>query len=165
MSHAKFSRTTSRRSFTRRRRAGLASVVVLVAGLAIAVAASAAAPLGHYTIDHGAVTDVKTRLTWQQATSSTTYTQADAARICATLSLNGGGWRLPTVKELVTLVDVSVGSGPTIDSTAFPDTPSGPFWSSTPSAEAAGVAWAVYFSGGNAYSDEVSNSDYVRCVR
>ena len=144
---------------------GLASVVVVVAGLAIAVAGSAVAPIGRYTIDHGAVTDVKTKLTWQQATSSTTYTQADAASACATLSLNGGGWRLPTVKELVTLVDVSVASGPTIDSTAFPDTPSGPFWSSTSSAEAAGVAWAVYFSGGNAYSDEVSNSDYVRCVR
>lgn len=92
-------------------------------------------------------------------------TTADAATACANLSLNGRGWRLPTVKELVTLVDVSVASGPTIDSTAFPDTPSGPFWSSTPWAEAACVAWTVYVFGGNAYSDEVSNSDYVCCVR
>jgi hypothetical protein len=139
--------------------------VVVVAGLAIAAAGSAVAPAGRYTIDHGAVTDVKTKLTWQQAASSTTYTQAGAASVCATLSLNGGRWRLPTVKELVTLVDVSVASGPTIDATAFPGTPSGSFWSSTPSAEAAGVAWALYFSGGNAYSDEVSSSAYVRCVR
>jgi hypothetical protein len=165
MSHRKISQTRSRGSFTRRRRPGLAGVVVVVAGLAIAAAGSAVAPAGRYTIDHGAVTDVKTKLTWQQAASSTTYTQAGAASVCATLSLNGGRWRLPTVKELVTLVDVSVASGPTIDATAFPGTPSGPFWSSTPSAEAAGVAWALYFSGGNAYSDEVSNSDYVRCVR
>jgi len=147
--------------------AGLLRAAILATGLLTVDAGRAAAPHGRYTVGSGSVYDNETRLTWQRTAPSSTYIQTGAASYCATLNLNGATWRLPTIKELVTIVDVTVASpGPTIDSAAFPGTVPGPFWSSTPYAGASsGVVWAVYFYGGNAYSDDVSNADYVRCVR
>ena len=144
----------------------LLGAAVIAAGLVIVIAGRASAPAGRYTTDADTVYDTKTKLTWQQALSSSSYTQAGAASYCSSLGLNGATWRLPTVKELVTIVDVSVASpGPTIDSTAFPGTPASYFWSSTPYAGASGDAWYVSFYGGDANDDGVSKTSYVRCVR
>ena len=59
-----------------------------------------------YTTAGGTVYDTKTKLTWQQAISSSTYTWADAQTYCAgvSMSLGGTGWRLPTLVELKTIV-------------------------------------------------------------
>jgi len=142
-------------------------VVSVFAGvLASGGAGRASAPAGHYAIANGAVYDTKTKLTWQQAASSSTYTQPAAASYCATLGLNGATWRLPTMKELLTIVDLSVSPpGPTIDSTAFPGTPPDYFWSSTPYAGAADSAWGVYFNNGYTDYNGVSIIYSVRCVR
>jgi hypothetical protein len=141
-------------------------VAVLSVGLGIVGAGHASAPVGRYTIDHGAVHDAKTSLTWQQAVSATTYTQTDAVSYCATLGLNGATWRLPTMKELLTIVDLSVAPpGPTIDSTAFPSTPTGYFWSSTLYAGTPGSAWSVLFYYGFSYGNDMTNTSYARCVR
>jgi hypothetical protein len=113
---------------------------------------------------NGTVYDIKTKLTWQQALPSTTYSWAGAKTYCAGLSLSGAGWRLPTVKELQTVVDESQ-SSPSIDLNAFPSTPSDWFWSSSPLAGSSSTAWLVHFYDGNTTYDDAALTMYVRCVR
>ena len=140
------------------------------------------APSGHYTIGTGAtagvVLDNASGLYWQQAAATDFYSWADAQTVCATLDLDGAGWRLPTAKELFSLLDRSQPAAPYIDSTAFPDLSSGSFlsdefWSATPQVSPltdAGTpvfAWTIDFSqGGGLVDDGVAGGVvYVRCVR
>jgi hypothetical protein len=101
--------------------------LVAVAGLlalVVVVPSRASAPAGRFTASGGIVHDSKTGLDWQQVVSSTKYTYANAMAYCSgnTAALAGSGWRLPSIKELQTLVDDSVASpSPTLDASAFPD--------------------------------------------
>lgn len=128
------------------------------------------APAGRYTVSGAGaaatVLDTKTKLTWQQTPASTPLAWADAKTYCAGVgsTLNGTGWRLPTVKELLTLVDYS-GTMPAIDATAFPDTPNTFFWSSTPLASSAVDAWDVVFGDGSTFTSDIATTNEVRCVR
>ncbi len=140
---------------------GAASVLCLPASNA-----RANAPPGRYSIANGTVTDTATKLVWQQAVDPGTYTWAGAKSYCAGLSLAGGGWRVPSMKELMTLVDFSVGPpGPTIDAAAFPNTPADYFWSSSPLAGQSSYAWLVFFSIGGTGYNGVTYTLRVRCVR
>jgi len=139
----------------------LAAVVVVVA---LTASARANAPAGRYTTASGTVYDTKTKLTWQQAVASVTYTWAGAKAYCAGLNLNGTGWRLPTIKELQTIVDDSQ-TKPSIDTTAFPSTPADWFWSSSPLAGSSSYAWYVYFYLGYTDYGDVFGAVNVRCVR
>ncbi len=109
----------------------------------------------------GLVRDMMTNLVWQQQASPGIMPWAVAKTYCPS------GFRLPTVKELTTIVDASVvDPGPTIDSTAFPGTPGQSFWTSTPHAGVPGNVWTVYFGNGlSGYDDSGITSNYVRCVR
>jgi hypothetical protein len=139
---------------------------IFALGLGVGVAGRASAPPGRYAIANGTVYDTKTKLTWQQAISSAMYSQADATTYCSTLGLNGVAWRLPTMRELITIVDLSVAPpGPTIDSVAFPGTPQDYFWSSTQYSGLPGSAWSVHFYYGFSYGNMVTDTSYVRCVR
>ena len=140
---------------------------ILVATLALSLQASASAPPGRYTISGGTVFDNKTKLTWQQQTPATLYTWAGAKTYCAGLgtTLGGSGWRLPTVRELLTLIDYSQGPPPVIDTTAFPGTPAGDFWSSSPQAGSATNAWEVWFYFGNPKVSATTSTLNVLCVR
>jgi hypothetical protein len=156
----------------RKRMRHLGGVGTLAALLAVSFVCHAGAPAGRFTASSGTVHDTKTGLTWQQAVPAGTYTWGSAStsgtaqNYCASLTLNAVSWRLPTMKELTTIVDYSVASpGPAIDTTAFPSTPTGGFWSSTPQA-ASSNAWAVYFNGANgAPISNTSAALSVRCVR
>jgi Protein of unknown function (DUF1566) len=146
---------------------------IVVAVVASALATRAAVPAGHFTVESGTVLDNKTKLTWQQATSGTVTwgsigASGTAQWYCSTLSLNGNGWRLPTEKELLTLVDFSVSFTSTmIDATAFPGEPAAAFWSNTDATGAglSGFAWLVFFTNGEAGNDNETNAHNVRCVR
>ena len=107
----------------------------------------------------GLVRDTLTQLVWQQTASSTTMNWADAKTYCSSVGL-----RLPTVKELDSLVDLTVTSGATIDPTAFPNTPAEWFWTSSPPGSPS-HAWFVSFSDGSSGADVITDSSYVRCVR
>jgi hypothetical protein len=138
--------------------------------IGLAMIASAAAPPGRFVVNAaaGTVRDGTTNLTWQRTVSGT-YTWAQATTYCQGLNLGGfsTGWRLPTKKELETLVDFRVVS-PAIDVTAFPGTPAGIFWfwwTSTPYAGSSGVAWYVNFYDGFSYYVGTTNTYRVRCVR
>jgi len=130
--------------------------------------AIADAPPGRYTIAAGEVTDTQTGLIWQQGMSSTTgVTWADAPTYCSTLNWNGHTWRLPSLRELQTLVDESTTQAPAIDLTAFPGTPSTYFWTSTAFSASASYAWIVDFTSGFTfgYGIDVTGEYPVRCVR
>ena len=75
-------------------------------------------------------------------------------------------WRLPTVKELSTIVDSSIPyPGPTINTAYFPNTVSSYYWSSTTYAGSPDYAWGVYFYSGYVYRYGKSYRRYVRAVR
>jgi hypothetical protein len=77
----------------------------------------------------------------------------------------GGGYRLPTVKELLTIVDFSK-SNPAIDSNAFPNTPAVAFWTATPLAGSPPTsAWFISFDDGYAGNADMGQPNRVRCVR
>lgn len=131
------------------------------------------APSEHYTSSTDTVRDNASGLVWQRAGPTETYSGADARSYCQGLSLAGfsSGWRLPSLKELETLVDVR-SYAPAIDGTAFPNTPaSGPsangFWSSSLTASLSTFAWGVAFDYGYDYSYNLDpyNVYRVRCVR
>lgn len=126
--------------------------------------ATSGMPASRYQIDASSdsVTDARTGLVWQRSTSATKQTWTDASSYC---QARGTGWRLPSLKELLTLVDPSQ-KLPAIDTSAFPSTPkSDNYWSATPAVNASPfVAWYVAFDEG-ASSMTTNNELWVRCVR
>jgi hypothetical protein len=126
--------------------------------------AFADAPTGRYVVDGGTVTDTRTRLTWQRSPDATPRGWTFAAPYCSDLDLNGKGWRLPSVKELLTLVDESRW-GPAIDPVAFPSTPSDYFWTSSQLATFPMFVWTVFFGKGTASFFDINNPRLIRCVR
>ncbi len=109
------------------------------------------------------VQDTLTGLAWQQQPSTTAMTWADAGTYCASA---GSGFRLPTVKELSSIVDFTVASpGPAINPTAFPNTANAGFWTSSPWNGSAGYVWDVSFYDGSAETDREGDVQNVRCVR
>jgi len=126
----------------------------------------------------GVVVDNVTGLQWQRAVDappdggpggsdggSGLYLWEAAKRYCSNLPLAGGGWRLPSRIELVSLIDTTR-MGPSIDVIAFPGTPPESFWTSSPSGLAY-YAWSVSFTYGNVgnYSSGDAKAFRVRCVR
>ena len=136
-------------------------------GLLFASIGHASAPAGRYSITGGAiatVADNQTGLIWQQLIDGKGYNYVGAKSYCA--QLLGGAWRLPSPKELQTLIDESVTS-PAIDQTAFPNTPSIPgswFWTLQP-VEGASLGWAVRFQEGLTTTAGTDSLFFVRCVR
>jgi hypothetical protein len=121
-------------------------------------------PSEHYRVADGNVFDTRTGLTWQQTLDPTMRPWADATATCAALTFAGGGWRLPNMKELQSLVD-EARADPALDPTAFPDTPPDSFWTSTRVAGTTDSAWRVSFSQGYAYDENVMYAYRARCVR
>ena len=114
------------------------------------------------------VVDNNTGLMWQQTIPTDEYEKWDGAvSYCNGLSYAGyDDWRLPTPLELLTIVDNSK-YDPALDTTYFPNTPSGYFWSSSTLVNDTSLAWKVDFYNGHVavghYYDETWY--YVRCVR
>lgn len=113
----------------------------------------------------GTVTDNTTGLMWAQGSSANNMTWKEALAWCEALSLAGyGDWRLPTIKELKTLVDDD-SDGLAIDIDYFPETVATYYWSSTTNAYYTEHAWLVSFNYGNNGHGNKSSRYYVRAVR
>ncbi|HEX5784033.1 MAG TPA: DUF1566 domain-containing protein [Burkholderiaceae bacterium] len=138
----------------------------------------------------GTVTDTTTGLVWDRcalgsrtsaatlcaANTNATYTWADAlAQVSARNTAHHLGfsdWRLPNVRELESLVDIAAPVWPTVDVSAFPDTPvdgdawaNGGHWSSTTYGSSPTWAWGVEFSFGFPTIGDKGDLLYVRLVR
>ncbi len=111
----------------------------------------------------GTVRDNSNGLVWQRAVDAGDYSQAGAIAYCASLTLAGGGWRLPTKDELLSIVDTRF--WPTIDSTYFPGTPVSWYWSSSSAAGSPSSGWYVYFGDGYAGYVDATATLRARCVR
>jgi hypothetical protein len=120
-----------------------------------------------YSVDEaGVVIDNVTQLQWQRAASATSMSWIDAARLCENLALAGGGFRLPSRIELLSLLDLTQ-SNSAIDAVAFPGTPAEGFWSGSYIAGPPADAWGVNFgfSTSIVFQDDVNHERRVRCVR
>jgi len=113
-----------------------------------------------------AVLSPDTGLMWSIATiGGKKMTHADAEKAVKELCLCGfSDWRLPTIKELLTLVDYERHS-PAIDTDFFPDTKSDWYWTASSSAFYSGYAWIVYFGSGGSSTVDRSYDAFVRAVR
>lgn len=116
--------------------------------------------------DEDCVLDASTGLMWsRENVPGGRMSWAKAKEACAKLELGGfSDWRLPTIQELLTLVDYERHE-PAIN-TDFFACESSWYWTSTPAHSSPGdCAWYVYFNYG---ASDWSNQDYdflVRAVR
>ena len=119
----------------------------------------------------GTVSDTSTGLMWQQAGSSSSMDWEDALAYCEGLNLGGySDWRLPTFKELHSLVDYSR-YRPAINTTYFPNNAS-EYWSSTNYENYTDQVFIMNFMYGyDSFDDKYGHYDcrcephYVRAVR
>ena len=132
-----------------------------------------------YSADGSEVTDTGTGLIWRRCSegqtwsgstctgTAATYTQDNAfLRAKTEATSSGKAWRVPNVKELSSITKLGEAGNPSIDTTAFPATPSDSFWSSSPDVTLTSHAWAVKFDYGYVGIGGRSNSYlYVRLVR
>jgi hypothetical protein len=122
-------------------------------------------PGDHYTIGSSDVVDNYTGLVWQrddsQALSLQPISSQDAIVYCQTLGLNGQTWRLPSVKELATLIDETrLGQGlPLVDPSAFAHAAASDYWSST---TVDSQSWTASFQDGSVA--HTATTAFARCV-
>ncbi len=124
--------------------------------------------LGDFSRSSGVVIDSVSRLEWQD---DGTYDGGYRDRkwefdidYCENLELDGGGWRLPNINELVSLVD-DTQIYPTISS-VFQYVSSSLYWSSTSYVLSGSVtAWCLDFETGNQVYRHKKDAHHVMCVR
>jgi len=109
------------------------------------------------------VTDHITSLEWQDNSDTVRVQKSwdDALSYCDNLSLDGGGWRLPNIDELMYIANRSK-QQPAIDSNYFNNTASSLYWTENTSGD---KAWCVNFSEGFDVAEDKNSNLYVRCVR
>jgi len=139
--------------------------LIVLLCLTAPIGVQGSAPPLRYTVNTaiGFVRDNVTGLVWQRGIGPGTYNWDGARSYCQSLPLDGKRWRLPSVKELLTIVDPT--SSPVIDANAF--TPSSEFfWTSTPEEASTGFqVWLVEFALGTSSARQTTESRYVRCVQ
>jgi len=119
-----------------------------------------------YGLTADQVTDLVTGLIWQAGGDGNMYKQGDAARYCAALSTPeapAGSFRLPTVVELMTIVDYGV-DVPATDP-RFRGTASTNYWTSSAVVGGHSLVWTVKFDAGEVIPLLTDTPNPVRCVR
>ena len=110
------------------------------------------------------VRDERTGLIWEVKTSSSimkswSSAKTDAAAFTA-CNVSAGNWRLPTVKELLSIVSYyDVSPGPAID-TAYFSTNASSYWTGTELSSDTNKAWVVSFVDGT--TKQLSKTDLYR---
>jgi hypothetical protein len=109
------------------------------------------------TLNDDEVLDTKTELVWKRNHEPNIHTLKKAKK------LEHGIWRLPTVQELLSIVDYSK-YAPATDTEIFTDAPSADFWSSSPDASYSSFAWYVYFHSGRPNTTNRGYHCHIRLV-
>ncbi len=135
-------------------------------------------------LNNDAVLDRETGLVWQRAAGSTAVTWFEAQSICISASAGTRmGFRIPTIQELFSLVDLGVSGPPFLPANPFTnvqwsaDGGSGNYWSATslqkywrgtrPDCDNGSCAWVMNFGqpGYGPVSKDLANGGLVWCVR
>ena len=115
--------------------------------------------------EHVAVMDEKNGLMWAaDDVTAEPVKLAEAEKAVAELRLLGhADWRLPTIQELLTVVDYT--RHDPAANTDLHRVKSAWYWTATKAAWSAGVRWIVGFAVGNGYSGVECSRARVRAVR
>ena len=108
------------------------------------------------------VCDRTTGLTWQKTPDAIPRTHAVAVTYCPTV---GTHYRLPEVKELISLLDYSQFNFALPVGHPFTNVQSAYYWSATTYAGNPPAAWGVVFVDGSVVVDDKTNSHSAWCVR
>ncbi len=103
-------------------------------------------------------TDPDTGLVWEKQGSDQTMSWKEALKYAETL---GDNWRLPTVQELLSLIDFSKVN----PACKIGNTHTLVYWSSTIYAGGTYDAWHVGFYDGHVYYGYKGSNYYVHCIR
>jgi len=141
------------------------------------LAAKSGIKVGHYLLHgNGTVSDEKTGLMWKQCSEGLSgascrsgklgwYTWANALQQAKEVNRVGFGgysdWRLPTIKELQSIMEKQRPTKPKIDTNAFPRSATAWYWSASTWSGNRATAWSVFFGGYTLAS--LKTEDY--CVR
>jgi hypothetical protein len=138
--------------------------------------------IGKFIVKEGIAEDTKTGLIWLRFAhgqlwknntvmgDAETVNWNDAFELAEQFNQQGGyagyrDWRLPTIEELKTLIDlVKDQSSNSIDTDVFPENTRW-FWSSSPYINDSDGAWIMDFYDGSGYDDYKDSSNAVRLVR
>ena len=115
-----------------------------------------------------AVLDKETGLVWERSPDSLPSNWSAARAVCtAKTTGNRKGWRLPSIHELVSLVDPTVmPPGPTLPrGHPFPDVQSANYWSASTNAVDPAFAWLVDFGDGFVNNNIKTSTNHAWCVR
>lgn len=124
----------------------------------------------------GTVTDKETGLTWKRCSegqggemcekgAAAKYSWREASSLASATDFGGSNsWRLPTVRELSTLLEYQC-TMPAINLTIFPETPATNFWTATHYAGYVNGAWNLNFNDGVHDNSSKNYRLYVRLVR
>jgi hypothetical protein len=137
------------------------------------VANTGAAASGTASTDWACTKDNRSNLIWSlQTVSGITWTDATATGSGSPIDTHNtatrcgfaDGWRVPTRRELLSIVHHGA-SSPAIDTAYFPSTASNYYWSSDVYAPNAAGAWLVNFGNGFTNADDKTDTNLVRLVR
>ncbi|MBB6558848.1 hypothetical protein HNP48_001512 [Acidovorax soli] len=112
---------------------------------------------------HVCVRDNVTGLVWSTETLASTFTAAGAAAAGYSRCSQWQGWRLPTRRELLSIVHNGAAQ-PAIDAAYFPATVPGGYWSGDVYGLDTARAWAVDFADGASLAPAQSASNALRLV-
>jgi hypothetical protein len=136
--------------------------------------AGACAVCYNYVVNGAVVTDLASGLIWQKAAAESdagayvTLTQAEGQSYCQASRVGGyADWRLPTLSELESIVDMCNVSTPVIYLNPVFESPLYDtwYWTGDPDVTAGG-GWLVQFDSYETYFHQgTSFAAYVRCVR
>jgi hypothetical protein len=142
---------------------------VAVSGKSIARCVRGPALSGSLTVGADTVIDSLTSLEWQRTSlDERARTWQAALAYCESLRhADKNDWRLPNIKELVTIVDETATQAPVVDAAAFGASSASRYWSSSPASASMSERLAFTLDAGIGNTPTIKMTDFAaaRCVR